>query len=99
MSAGANGDPGWHTPPADAERAGDRLRLTWYPSRQLTRVALFRVDGDRAILQHIRRIRSGRGETVDASINTQPELEDVPASLRTLVEADGYRVENGGDAE
>lgn len=86
-------------PPAKWERTSTGGRLSWWPARNTTKVALFRTvtDDGVTVLQHIREIVSSqRGET-DCWIDDDPGLDDVPAPLLRLVEADGLTVATEGE--
>lgn len=93
----------WRTPPGKGTLTddGERYRLTWWPSSQTTKKALFRVSTDDgvALLRHIRTIRSQqRGQSY---CDTDPDatLEDIPTVLRHEMRSRGYRPVQGDDRD
>jgi len=89
-----------HVPAHNWERTSTGGRLRWWPTRDTTKIALFRAvtDDGVAVLQHIREIYTTQRAPSGAHIDTEPELGDVPDALLRMVEADGLTVATEGEA-
>jgi len=79
------------TPPHNWERTSTGGSLRWWPTRDTTKIALFRAvtDDGVAILQHIRTIHTSQRAPSRAFLDDEPELADVPKPFRRVIEADG----------
>ncbi len=90
----------YRVPRAKWERTSTGGRLTWWPSTNTTKIALFRTvtDDGVTVLQHVREIVSSQRGGTSAHIDDEPDLDDVPAALRRLVETDGLTLATEGEA-
>jgi hypothetical protein len=81
----------YRVPPAEWEPTSTGGRLTWHPTRDTTKVALFRIvtDDGVATLQHIREIVTSQRHDSYATVDDEAELADVPRALRHVVEGNG----------
>ena len=92
----------WSTPPGSGEPAsnGETYRVEWHPRPSVTKRALFRVATDDrvAIIQHVRTIYVRQaGAASRCELDESATLDDVPATLRAKMQADGYRPANSGE--
>jgi hypothetical protein len=87
--------PTWRCPPGRGEVSDDgrRYRITWHPSSDVTKTALFRVSTDDrvCILQHVRTLRTSQRAASGAAIDDDVGLDDVPAPFLAAMERDGYQ--------
>jgi len=86
------------TPPHNWERTSTGGTLRWWPTKDTTKIALFRAvtDDGVAILQHIRTIHTSQRAPSTAFLDEKPELADVPEVFRRVIEADGLTLATEG---
>ena len=80
------------------ERSTTGGRLSWWPTRRVRKVALFRTitDDGVTVLQEIYEIQTTqRGEPRSERL-PNPQLDDIPEAFIQLVEADGLTVATEG---
>ena len=93
--------PQWSTWNAEGGVSADgkRYRIEWWPAGKIKH-ALFRVATDDrvAIIQHVRTIYVRQaGAASRCELDESATVDDVPATLRAKMQADGYRPANSGE--
>lgn len=85
---------GWSCPPGEGEVSadGERYRITWHPSSDETKIALFRVctDDRRCVLQHVRTLYSSLRHGSSCDLDDEADLTDVPAPFLAAMREDGF---------
>jgi hypothetical protein len=85
----------WRCPPGHGERSADgqRYRVTWHPSSNVAKTALFRISttDDVAVLQHIRTVTTSQRRASAATIDDTAALDDVPDVFLAKMQRDGFQ--------
>jgi len=91
----ADSTPTWRCPPGRGEVTsdGERYRVTWHPSSDVTKTALFRVTTDDrvCVLQHIRTIFVRQHGATRCEIDDDATLDDVPEPYLQRMHDDGFQ--------